>query len=127
MSRKSADKDPVLPASEFCQAFWTWANACITPLETDDAERREWRQEFTEHWKFIFLALSKSCLLDRLIYGREKLRTKLCPIHKGTWSGQSVNKPGCGCAHKKGTVHCLTGWLPEKDDSDKKKVMPRGR
>jgi hypothetical protein len=114
MSRKSAHNDPVLHASEFCQAFLTWANACTTPLETDSTERREWRQEFAEHWKFMELAIYKSCLLDRLIYCREELRTKTCPIHKGTWSGYSLGHPPCECAHDLGHNHCHTGWLPEE-------------
>ena|SRR5258705_9447945 len=61
-----------------------------------------------------FLALlsadaPKSCLLFRLIYAGERLRTHPCPIHKGRWSGCSTEPCPAGCSSE-GNV---TGWLPE--------------
>lgn len=55
----------------------------------------------------VFLQISKSALLDRLLYGGEPVRTKPCPEHKGRWSGLEFGENMCphGCQ--------LTGWLPE--------------
>jgi hypothetical protein len=61
-----------------------------------------------------FLAIGKSNLLARLLYSGEKLRTKMCPEHKGTWSGIEWGPDGA-CPHK-----CqLTGWVQESDDMGK--------
>jgi hypothetical protein len=73
---------PTLQAEEFCEAFYTWANACQTELPADDEDRKQWRKEFADHWSFMELAIHKSCLLDRLIYAREPLRKKCAPCTK---------------------------------------------
>ena len=98
----------------FCKAFETWATACTTPLEDDDEYKTKWRNEFRDHWKFIRLAIHKSCLLDRLIYGNETLRTELCPVHKGRWSGCSFEECEHGCMHGP----CVTGWIRNPDDPE---------
>jgi hypothetical protein len=98
---------PTLNAEEFCEAFYTWANACQTELPTDDEDQKQWRKEFTHHWDFISVAIHKSCLLDRLIYAREPLRTEMCPRHKGKWSGCVFEKLECGCQFGSN----VTGWL----------------
>lgn len=98
---------PKLKAEEFCEAFYTWAKACQTDLPTDDEGTKQWRREFVSHWSFIELAIRKSCLLDRLIYGRELLRTEICPIHKGRWSGYVRENLPCGCQFRSN----VTGWL----------------
>lgn len=49
----------------------------------------------------------KSNLLARLIYGGEKIRTRMCPKHKGVWSGMPSSNCEHGCQH--------TGWLPEPE------------
>lgn len=54
---------------------------------------------------FAFLQISKSSFLDRALYGREPLRTEMCPTHKGKWSGLDFNGE-CPCS--------FTGWLPAK-------------
>jgi len=54
------------------------------------------------------LDIRKSCLLSRLIYAGEPLRTRPCPIHKGRWSGCfDVCPAGCNFGVN------VTGWLPE--------------
>lgn len=98
---------------EFCKAFYAWADACMTPLATDHEATAEWRKQFAEHWSFLRLAITKSCLLDRLIYVGEPLRTRPCPVHQGRWSGiQWPDDAQCECARGR-SCGCTTGWLPE--------------
>lgn len=60
-----------------------------------------------ESINFVAIQISKSALLDRLLYVGEPLRTKKCPTHKGTWSGLFGDcEHGCE----------LTGWLPTEED-----------
>jgi hypothetical protein len=55
----------------------------------------------------LSLQVEKSCLLARLIYAGEPLRTERCPIHDGRWSGCEAPCPvGCDFGSN------LTGWLP---------------
>jgi hypothetical protein len=71
-------------------------------------------QEAAHQVERTLLAVHKSNLLARLLYSGEKLRTKMCPIHKGKWSG--VEWPGEACPHK-----CqLTGWIQEEEDQGKR-------
>lgn len=52
----------------------------------------------------VFLDISKSNLLYRLLYCGEKLREEMCPKHKGEWNDQAMLD---GCEH-----NCHgTGWL----------------
>jgi hypothetical protein len=98
---------PTLKAEEFCKAFHTWAEACQTELATDTEDQKEWRKAFADHWDFMRIAIRKSCLLNRLIYAREPLRTEMCPEHKGKWSGCVWEKLECGCQFGPN----VTGWL----------------
>jgi len=60
-----------------------------------------------------FLSIGKSNLLARILYSGEKVRTKMCPEHKGKWSG--IEWGDNACPHK-----CqLTGWIQEEDDQGK--------
>jgi len=98
---------------KFCEAMTTWARVCQEELSTDDDHRRRWRKEFREHWEFIQLAIFKSCLLDRLIYGGERLRDEMCPTHRGHWSGCNITGENpCQCQHDT----CITGWLRNPGD-----------
>jgi len=99
---------------QFCNAMDAWAGACMTELPTDDEDKKKWRKEFREAWSLIRLAIRKSCLLDRLIYGGETLRTEICPVHLGRWSGCSMDPQpaGCNCRHD----ICLTGWQQNPGD-----------
>jgi hypothetical protein len=83
MDEQELRKQGYIRIDQFCRAMDTWARVCQQELESDYEHRRRWRKEFGEHWAFIRLAIAKSCLLDRLIYGGETLREKMCPIHKG--------------------------------------------
>ena len=52
--------------------------------------------------------VGKSCLMGRLIYGGEELRTRPCPVHHGHWSGCSPELCPGGCNYGIN----WTGWLP---------------
>jgi hypothetical protein len=54
------------------------------------------------------LMIRKSCLLNRLIYGGEALRTRPCPIHKGHFAGCKWDPCPAGCSFGA----AITGWLP---------------
>lgn len=100
--------------SKFCKAMDAWAKACMTDLPTDDEYKKKWREKFRDAWGFIRLSIGKSCLLDRLIYGGETIRTEMCPVHQGHWSGCTDQKPppGCNCYHG----ICVTGWQKNRGD-----------
>ena len=64
----------------------------------------------------VFRDISKSNLLARILYGGEKIRETMCPVHKGRWSG--IEWSDNACPHK-----CqLTGWVQE--DVDQGKPLP---
>lgn len=106
--RKHYDDQRLMKIGEYCSAFEQWAQACMTDLPTDDEYKKKWRAEFRDHYSFMNLAIMKSCLLYRMIYFGEKLRTRQCSIHQGRWSG--IHESPCpeGCDY--------TGWLPEPED-----------
>lgn len=107
-SREEANvRDP----REFCDALDIWADVFAMAQRSDDGETRARREEFHAHWVKVRLAIRKSCLLERLLYGGEKLRTRPCPVHKGQWSG--VTDPACQYCGVGPTCKCNTGWLPE--------------
>lgn len=60
----------------------------------------------------LIFAISKSCLLLRLIYEGEAIpRTRRCPKHNGRWAGIGFrNRCPHGCDLACGQ---MTGWLPE--------------
>lgn len=58
----------------------------------------------------LSLTIRKSCLLKRLIYGGEVLRTRKCPTHDGRWRGIFFDPCPHGCDLACG---CATGWLPD--------------
>ena len=92
---------------DYCEKFEQWAQACMTDLPADDEHMKGWREEFRQHYQFIYTAIKKSNLLSRLIYEGEKIRTKPCPIHQGRWSGwhyPEVCPHGCD----------FTGWIKEE-------------
>lgn len=112
MDEQELRKQGYIRIDQFCRAMDTWARVCQQELASDHELRRQWRKDFGKHWAFIRLAIAKSCLLDRLIYGGETLRTKMCPVHKGRWSGCNLKGKNCDCAHDS----CITGWLQNPGD-----------
>jgi hypothetical protein len=114
--------EPIMPVSFYCEAIETWARvAPEVPHPAGPAPSR-WmedenkvRMELGKVIGAVSLAIRKSNLLWRLIYGGERLRTKACPVHKGRWSGCIL--PGetqCKGACMSGIN--VTGWLPEPGD-----------
>jgi hypothetical protein len=87
-------KEPVMPVSRYCDALQTWGQAIV--------DRDGYEAELPAAINGVFLAIRKSNLLARLIYGGEELRTRKCPEHEGRWSGIGICRHGCG----------ETGWLP---------------
>lgn len=49
---------------------------------------------FDQAWNTVHLAITKSCLLDRMMYSDEKPSQTPCPVHKGKWSGIHWHWPG---------------------------------
>lgn len=87
--------DQVLPVREVCDALFTWAKAAGTYLKETYGIEVDLQD--------LSLVTCKSSLLGRLIYGREKLRGKPCPVCLGVWRGCGVDCPCGGC-----------GWLPNE-------------
>jgi len=100
---------PVMPLGRFCKAITTWMQ-CIVQNNTDP-ELSKTLLHGSDYYTFlneISTDIEKSNLLGRLLFAREPLRTKKCPIHKGHWNGQAMFfEP---CPEKCGG----TGWLPER-------------
>ena len=97
----------VAPVSRYCQAFYDYMSALR------DASKEYGVDAFpvVKHFPTIRGALSKSNLAARLIYVGEKLRTRKCPVHKGSWSGV-LTTATMDCPHG-----CnLTGWIREPED-----------
>lgn len=102
---------PVQPIGRYCAALRVWESALHDQAtRTGDANDRK----FAESVNHVFLQISKSNLLHRLIYQGESLRTEPCPVHKGRWSGCVWNDDPCPCqATQAGSFGInVTGWLP---------------
>ncbi len=122
-----------ITVTAYCQALETWARVAERPL-IEVATLREATAHL--HAKFsgtqriqvlcrellvwsrtqdrrdvaqLQLGIEKSCLLHRLIYSQEPLRTRPCPIHRGHWSGCTPDECPAGCSYGDN----VTGWLPE--------------
>lgn len=127
-----------ISVEKYCQAFEIWAEKALeAEIISEDQQQtviagcKHLRDMFEglqglietnelckslEDWykkqskgRGLSLAVSKSCLLDRLIYGGEELRTKKCPEHDGHWSGCSFLAE---CPHGCSFGANLTGWIP---------------
>ena len=102
---------PVLPLRTYCAAFHTWARAVEEGAEREKAlggRKTSDLQEMSRRIENVRLDIVKSNLLYRLLYLGEKLRTEMCPIHKGHWSGCPGQKDACPHCTVAGNV---TGWI----------------
>jgi hypothetical protein len=103
-------QQPVLPLHRFCEAIELWMD-CIFKNNTDPAlvESGEPDQAYFRFLGQISIDIRKSNLLGRLLYAKEKLRTRMCPIHKGHWDGNAMFFEQC--------PHLCdgTGWLRERN------------
>lgn len=111
----------VAPVGDYCQGFYDWEKAIAAKVDRLEAGT-EYEANYGDGWaavvadelerwravldalRTIGLPIAKSSMLGRRIYGGEKLRTEMCPEHRGQWSGLAYAKTLCGCD--------LTGWLP---------------
>lgn len=104
--------EPVMPVSRYCDAFSKWAGALAerATRETDgDKHFRDANLDAIAKLALtIELAIRKSNLLYRLIYAGQPIRTQMCPIHKGHWSGYGHGGHPCECQDG----YDITGWLP---------------
>ena len=100
--------EPVRPVSEYCHALDEWARVMReSGYDTESADA----------WGRIRgLPLMKSNLAARLVYGKEAVRSRPCPIHKGRWSGCVWGEQMCaeGCMFGSN----VTGWLPDDHPFD---------
>jgi hypothetical protein len=74
---------PVLPLNGFCKAISTWMD-CIAKNNTDPALKRGGMEHGKEYYEFLNrmrIDIMKSNLLGRLLYAKEPLRTRMCPLH----------------------------------------------
>ncbi|HET7871217.1 MAG TPA: hypothetical protein VFL42_01820 [Terriglobales bacterium] len=79
-------KQPVLPLGRFCAAIELWME-CVIKNNTDPALVADYRPEMLQPYfkqlPQIRMDIRKSNLLGRLLYAKEKFRTRTCPLHKG--------------------------------------------
>ena len=136
MKKFKVDKEQ---RQHYCNSFQTWVRL-MTEREEDVDSSDDTRQFATAAWT-IELAVHKSCLLDRMIYGGEYPSKTPCPVHKGRWSGCHGPWPGdkgttirngepetielqpsrqCqewydqGCRCFQHSCGCTTGWQPDE-------------
>ena len=120
--------------STYCDALLVWAAAASRPeaeqvllragcdflraghtgverIDSLCSSLSEWGESQADDRLVSRLAtdISKSCLLLRLIYAGETLRTRPCPTHRGRWSGCTPTPCATGCSFGDN----VTGWLPE--------------
>lgn len=120
---------------EFCEKIDAWA--ALMSASAASGTSFDGTSGFSSAWGFVRLAIGKSCLLDRMLYGGERPSETACPVHEGEWSGSHLGWPGqtwklpaggtqpveespllrqwydagCRCfGHKCG---CTTGWQPD--------------
>lgn len=119
---------PKVDPEPFCQKIDEWARLMA------DAERKFNATDFSIAWERVRLAISKSCLLSRTLYGNEKPSQTPCPVHKGKWSGLHIGWPNAtwndgtpvsesaqcrawydaGCRCFQHGCGCTTGWQPDE-------------
>ena len=117
-----------LTAVEYCEKFEEWARimreAYYELQEKEKNGEEVWYpqgKDFIEHLNAVELAIKKSSLLARMVYGNQKPRTKKCPMHKGRWSGLYHERPSYDneyCGFDKTPCECydgweVSGWIPE--------------
>ena len=98
-------REPVLPMSRYCKEFETWMR-CISDLaKNSKSPQNEHGASYAPHISRIWTDIKKSNLLARLLYAKEPLRTRRCPVHNGRWSGIGDCEHGCD----------ETGWIREAE------------
>jgi hypothetical protein len=114
-----------------CSAIRAWAAIYCEKDARDSAEA--YRTGFRGAWDQIDLAISKSCLLDRMLNVGVRPSATPCPVHEGKWSGIHWGWPGqmdpggdpdgisslrkwydAGCRCFMHGCGCTTGWNPDE-------------
>jgi hypothetical protein len=101
---------PVLPLGSFCRAMKVWMD-CIVKNNTDPVlleAGADHGKRYFSLLKMVYIDIRKSNLLSRLLYAKEPLRSRMCPIHKGHWSGDAMFFNKCP------ELCDGTGWLRER-------------
>lgn len=98
-------RQPVLPIRRYCDALCLYADILSEQCAPGRSEHPR-GEGYVHLLQGTIRDIRKSNLLARLLYAREKLRTRPCPEHKGQWSGIDECPYGCGS----------TGWLPEPEN-----------
>ena len=93
--------EPTMPVGKYCESLTQWLRI-ISQKEHPLVEARVANS--------ILFNIKKSCLLKRMIYMGEDLRTVKCPIHNGEWSGCYAERCPAGCD----TCGCACGWIPNE-------------
>ncbi len=122
---------PLPDPQPFCDRMDEWAGIAI-------AQNGNLTPDFEKNWMQVRLAIQKSCLLDRMFYGKERPSQTPCPVHQGKWAGCHFQWPGhvwigverpmsavvvpdmlqgwydagCRCAYH--NCGCTTGWQPDE-------------
>lgn len=101
---------PVLRLDNFCHAIELWMD-CIVKNNTDPVLHRDAIKHghiYFELLNLIRIDIRKSNLLGRLLYAKEPVRTRICPIHKGHFNAEAMFFEKC-------PLLCDgTGWLRER-------------
>jgi hypothetical protein len=98
------DKAIVAAALDYALDYAPPVSDVTVQIERICDRMRNWARD-KDDVSHLALSIEKSCLLDRLIYGGEPLRTERCPKHKGRWSG-CVPDPCPICSYGSN----VTGW-----------------
>src|ERR1700692_879842 len=83
----STSYGPLVRLSDVCNTLRMWAHAKATVLPTDNEYTKQDREQFSEWFDTIELAIRKSNLLGRLFFTADNLRNIPCPTHNGKWAG----------------------------------------
>jgi hypothetical protein len=118
--------EPVMPVGQYCAALNLWASALRMKVDRAEAaaaaepeseyakDDLKQAEKFASDVGYVFMMITKSNLLSRLIYEGESLRTEMCSVHKGRWSGCAWPEKPCECQNMQGggAGSNVTGWLP---------------
>ena len=127
----SIGEAPSADPKRFCAALDTWAGLMIKAKIDRDVDEGG---VFEKAWREVRLAITKSCLLDRVLNHHEQPSQTLCPVHKGLWAGVHAGWPGqlwsdgrpieidpmlqewhdAGCRCHLHSCGCTTGWNPDE-------------
>ena len=115
----------VQKTEEYCDKFREWAKVmheayreCEERKKAGEEPLYPQGEDFIAHLDAVMLAIAKSSLLNRTVYGGQKPRTEKCPLHRGHWSGLSPQRPDYTRWGNSTPCECwdgweASGWIPE--------------